>query len=138
MLKKLKSFRLRSGLETVEVAITLPLLTLVMFTTMQINHRWHVEKMLKLATYEAIKAGAASDGESSDAIDVFTQHTQALGIQDAQLDLDANAFDNANIGDFIWLRGTAPAASNRLAAPIILDLDPSMSCGTIWYRKEGL
>lgn len=128
----------RYGLETVEVAITLPLLTIVMFSTIQISHRWHVEKMLKLATYEAVKAGAASDGDSEDAIRVFDQHTQALGISNARLVINKSRFDSANTGNYVWARGVAHAKSNQFPAPITLGLNRWMSCGNVWYRKEGL
>ena len=128
----------RRGVEAVEAAITLPLLTIVMFSTIQITHRWHVEKMLKLATFEAIKAGAAEDGNADDAIRVFNEHCQALGINDARLVISRSRFDDAEVGDYLWLRGRALARSNRFPAPISIDMSNWLSGGWVFHRKEGL
>ena len=94
--------------------------------------------MLKLASYEAIKAGASPDGTSEDAERVFNLHASALGIKSARLALSKNKFDNASTGEFLNVRGVANAKSNRFPAPISLDLNRVMSGGAVWYRKEGL
>ena len=109
-----------------------------MFSTIQITHRWHVEKLLKIASYEAIKAGASKDGTSEDAIRVFQEHCEALGIEGAVLRINRPRFDNATTGTYLNVRGTAPARFNRLPAPVNLDLDGWMSGGFVYHRKEGL
>jgi len=128
----------RSGTESVEVAITLPLLLLVMVATLNITHRWHVEKMLKVASFEAIKAGSTREGTSADAIRVFNEHATALGLTDARLDVDASIFDNAEVGDLLMMQGTAPVAGNQFLTPINLVFSDQISGGWIFYRKEGL
>ncbi len=133
-----KSRGLRRGIEAVETAITLPLMTLVMFSTIQITHRWHVEKLLKICSYEAIKAGAARDGDSQDAIRVFEEHSAALGINGAVLRINEERFDNARTGMYLNVRGTAPARFNRMPAPINLNFNDWMSGGFVYHRKEGL
>ena len=138
LIKNRRSWLNRKGLETIEVALTLPLLTFVMFTTIQINHRWHVEKMLKLASYEALKAGAAADGSAEDVEAIFEQHAAALGINNAQIDFVQSQFDNADTGDYLWVRGIALANENQMPTPVTLPLGTWMSSGVTWYRKEGL
>ncbi len=138
MIRRLSRKKGRWGVEAVEAAITLPLLTLVMFSTIQITHRWHVEKMLKLAAFEAIKAGASKDGDADTAVQVFNDHAQALGINDARLVIDHSRFDNAQTGDYLWVRGVALSKTNRFSAPINIQLSSWMSGGWVFHRKEGL
>lgn len=133
-----KLSRKRTGIECVEVAITLPLLVIAMFSTINITHRWHVEKLLKIASYEAIKAGCARDGNSSDADRVFREHAEALGINRARLVYNRNRLDNAKTGQMIQVRALAPARFNQIMAPIQLNFSPTLSGGSIFYRKEGL
>ena len=109
-----------------------------MFSTIQIAHRWHVEKLLRIASAEAIKAGAASSGDAKAAQDIFAEHTQALGIKNARLVLNTNRFDNANTGQYLYCRGIAPASSNRMPAPINISFSNTMSGGWVYHRKEGL
>ena len=136
MLKRLN--KNRRGVECVEVALTLPLLLIAIFATVAIAHRWHLEKMIKLATYEAIKVGCAVDGDAEDAKRIFSQHVAAMGIEGATLNIDEDSFNDAKVGDLLRLRGTAPISNNRLLAPVSLSLDPNISGGWVFYRKESL
>jgi len=130
--------RKRRGVECVEVALTLPLLLIAAFSTIQISHRWHVEKMLKIATFEAVKAGAASGGDADAAISTFHSYCDAFDIKDATLGINRDKFGNAWTGRILSARGSAPARSNRLARPIALPLSASLSGGRVFHRKEGL
>ena len=131
--------RSRRGIEAVEAAVTLPLLALAVFATVQISHRWHIEKMLQIASYEAIKAGAAVDGSSEIAVQVFERHAAALGIQGAELLLDQRSFDFAEPGDPLEVEGRAPSASNEAATPHVIVVGSDvLSGGQIKYYKEGI
>lgn len=128
----------RKGIECVEVAVTLPLLVIAMFSTIEITHRWHVEKLLKLASYEAIKAGCSRDGDAEDADRVFQEHAAALGISQARLIFNRNRLNNSNTGQMIRFRAVAPAANNQIVAPFNVSFSPTLSGGFVFYRKEGL
>lgn len=131
--------RSRRGIEAVEAAVTLPLLALAVFATVQISHRWHVEKMLQIASYEAIKAGAAVDGSSEIALEVFERHASALGIRGAELQLDRRSFDFAEPGDPLEVEGRAPSSSNEAATPhVIVVSSDVLSGGRVTYYKEGI
>lgn len=134
---KIRSRR-RRGAECVEVALTLPLMMIAMFSTITISHQWHVEKLLKLATYEAIKAGCATEGDADAAIAIFNEHTTALGINGAVLTIDEAAFNDAEMGDSLSLMGSAPASQNSVISPISIFQSDTISGGTVYYRKEGL
>lgn len=135
--RKYRLFGIRRGVEAVEAAMTLPLLTIVMFGTVQICHRWHVEKLLKIATVEAVKAGASVNGGTVEARAVFADHTEALGIEGAWLWI-TNTNAATPVGSWITGQGLAPSHLNRLPCPVRLDIGFNMSSGWVFYRKEGL
>ena len=130
----------RRGIEVVEVALTLPLLTVTLFGMIEITHRWHLEKMLKLATHESMKAGADVGGDSEVAEDVFLQHTAAIGINGAELLIGPTVeeFDNGAEGQILELTGTAPASLNRAVTPPIINDQRDLSGGRITYWRESL
>lgn len=131
--------RQRWGVEAVEAAVTLPLLALAVFATVEIAHRWHVEKMLKIATYEAIKVGASVDGTSQDAIRVFEEHAKAIGIAGAKLDIDESLFDNAEFGERLRLEAFADPEQNKAPTPHVLPFSgDDLTGGRLIYHKEGL
>ncbi len=144
MKPKLRNFpkpirpRKRRGVECVEVAVTLPLLLIAAFSTIQISHRWHVEKMLKIATYEAVKAGAASDGNADAAQTTFASYCNAFGINDARLVMNTGRFNSAETGQILSAQGRARTRSNRLPTPVAIAFGNWMSGGTVFHRKEGL
>ena len=127
----------RNGVECVEVAMTLPVFLIVVFATVELTHHWHVEKMLKIAAYEAMKAGADSSGTADDAIQTFEQHTTALGIVGAELELDESSFDLANPGEMLSCRGIAPTTGNKIELPFELYASDTITGGWVYYRKEG-
>ena len=128
----------RRAVECVEVAVTLPLLMLVTFAVAQITHRWHVESMLKLATYEAVKAGAMKKGGADDVTRVFREYSNALGIQNASIVFSGSQFNDDTAGRLLRARGVAQAAPNRLDLPIYLDFGSEMATGWVYARKEEL
>ena len=130
----------RRGIEVVEVALTLPLLTVALFGMIEITHRWHLEKMLKMATHEAMKAGADVGGDSEIAETVFLEHATAMGIKGAELVVGPSDddFDNGNQGQLLELTGTAPATLNRAVTPPIINDPRDLSSGLITYWRESL
>lgn len=128
----------KKGGERVELAVTLSLLCIAVFSIVEITHHWHVEKMLKLATYEAVKAGCAVKGGAADADRMFREHARALGIQDARLLYDRSRLAQANVGRRIRFQGVAPTSKNlMIKSPIELPFFNTLSSGHIFYRKEG-
>lgn len=137
-MKSKLSRRSRKGVECVEVAVSLPLLVIAMFATIEITHRWHVEKLLKLASYEAIKVACARDGSSELADKVFQDRANALGIHDAKLFFNRRQVDKAKVGKLIRFRAVAPARRNQIVSPIGVNFSSTLSGGSVYYRKEGL
>ena len=128
----------RNGVECVEAAVTLPLMLMVFFATVQLTHHWHIEKLLKIASYEAMKVGAASGGTQADAVAIFNQHTESLGIVGASLEFSGPSFESADVGELLGCVATAPVESNEYPSPISLGLPDTMAGGWVYARKEGL
>ncbi len=128
--------RRRRGVECVEVAVTLPLLFIICFATMQVCHRIHVSKMLYLATYEAIRAGGSPNGNEALARAIFQDRANAFGISGAELHL-SNGFDTASPGARLAARATAPASENSLPVPLQFTLSSEVHGGKLIYHKEA-
>ncbi len=130
----------RRAVEVIELILTLPLITLAIFATLEINHRWHQEKMLRVAVYEAMKAGASKDGTSADAIATFDANVQALGINGATLEFlpSQTSFDAATPGGELQLQATASTSSNAQLTPSVIVGLGDFDSGIIYYKKEGL
>ena len=130
--------RRRRGVEAVEVAMTMPLLVLTMFASIETTHRWHLENMLKLVAAEAMKAGASRNGDSTDAQAVFDAHVAALGIHEATLTFSED-FDDPTPGHEISVAATANWAANRDFLPsAVFWSSGTLKSGAITYRREGL
>ncbi len=128
----------RAGVEAVEAALTLPLLVLLTFPMLHITHNWHTQKMLKVATFEAIKVMGSPDGTIEAAERVFHEYVDAFGIRNAQLEFANNVdYDNLNTDQLFWLRGSAPLTQNRLPLPFHLSFESTIRSSEVYYRKEG-
>ena len=133
-------FLSRRAIEAVEVALTLPILTLALFGTAEITHRWHKEKLLRVTAYEALKAGAAKDGNSDAALAVFNEQAAALGINSPVLVFypSKTKFDEAEAGDTISVRAYAKLNKNKPITPMVLVNLGNINGGRVHYFKEGL
>ena len=118
--------------------MTMPLLVLTVFAAIETTHRWHLENMLKLATAEAVKAGAKRGADSQDAQAVFAEHVGALGIQNAVLTTSAD-FDNQTPGNPLSASAVANWTANRTYLPGAFAFGPdNLTSGVVTYRREGL
>ena len=126
------------GIESVEAAITLPILFFLLCPVLHLTHHWHVEKMLKIATYEACKAGGKVGGDRAAVLETFEEYTTAFGITNARLNVPRSyKFDRMRAGRVFRLRATAPRASNNLPLPLSMNLSGTIYSGVVTYRKEG-
>lgn len=139
MKRKRQPKHVRRGLEVIEAALTLPLLSFVMFTGVQIAHKIHVQSLLKLAASEAIVAAGLPEGTREDAVRVFNEHTGALGLVNCQLE-GLETIDNATAtNDQMWIRPMASASDNQLPLPVSIDIfDTWIFGGRVYYHREGL
>lgn len=126
----------RRGIECLEAAITLPIFITVVLATVNICHCWHVEKLLRIASYEAVKAACRPDGTEEDAKSVFATQAKSLGIQGAVLEMKASPkFKPGATGEWIDVCGTAPLSENKILSPVQVYFGNTLSGGWITHRK---
>lgn len=138
----LKSYRRRShkrrGVECIEVAVTLPVFITVMIATISICHTWHMEKLLRVASYEAIKAACRPEGTVEDAKRVFATQAESLGIAGSHLEVETSEnFAPGMTGESIEVCGKARITSNWILAPVQLYFGDELRGGWIMHRKVG-
>ncbi len=133
-----RSSHRRRGIESVEAAITLPILFLILCPVLHLTHTWHVEKMLKIATYEAIKVAGKPDGTYEDAVVVFEEYTNAFGITNANLIVPEQfQIEQLDRDELFYLRAEASRATNTLPLPFFVGFNGKIDSGWVYYRKEG-
>ncbi len=135
-MKRTSSHRGRRGVESIEAAVTLPTLLLVIFAGFE--YGWAVLKTVQLDHAARIGARVASLSGTS-AAEVSTQVENALqasGISDATVTVEPSDPGSAAAGDAIVVRVEAPYASNRLLGLSRLMPLPSSLTGRAAAVKE--
>ena len=113
-MRRARFHRGRRGVETIEVAVTLPLVLLVIFSGFE--YGWAVLKTVQLDHAASLGARvAALAGTSNQQVSDRVQDAlTACGIADATITLDPVDPSSAAAGQAIVVRVQAPYASNRL------------------------
>jgi hypothetical protein len=75
----------RRGLETVELAITLPFMTLLVFGLLQISAIVHLKHSLRAASYEAVRVASRYDGTYEKAYRAAEDHLAARKIKNYKI-----------------------------------------------------
>jgi Flp pilus assembly protein TadG len=135
-MKRAAFHRCRRGAESVEAAVALPTLLLVLFGGFE--YGWAVLKSVQLDHAARIGARAAALSGTS-AQDVSNQVQQALnasGIADATITFEPTDPSSAVAGDAIVVKVEAPYASNRLLGLSRLMPLPSRLTGRAAMVKE--
>jgi len=129
----------RRGIAAVEAAVTLPLMMLVVFSMIQLNHYMHVQTCLKIAGSEAALAFGSPDGTYDDGAKVFYEHCRALGIKGAHYANHANS-GGKETGALCEVVPSASYSANKLPlpAPLILPVrNGNIESESILYLRES-
>lgn len=105
----LKTGRLR-GAAIIELALTLPLILLMVFATVDVCNRIYLQQTLKILAYEGARVSTIPGATRDDVV----QHVQELAndrnVVNLQVDVSPNDFENASFGTFISVDVQADAA----------------------------
>lgn len=105
----------RRGNAAIELAVTLPLMALIVFGSVEICSQIHTKQAIATAAYEcartAIAAGATDTQVQTKMADILA----ARGVKDATLLTKPESVNNVKRGDRIWVMISAPTASNSMA-----------------------
>jgi len=102
----------RCGTATVEMAVCLPVLVLLVFGGVEAAHFIQLKQNLTICAYEAAKKATRDDASMQDAIDRFNEIAVAKGITGASISFSPTFDTTTASGTEIAVQVTAPAESN--------------------------
>jgi len=95
----------RTGVATVEMAITLPLMLFFFLASVEISSRVNLKQSATAAAYESARRASANGGTKGDAISAFNDVATVRGINNAQIQFQP---------DSNWTRGQPIAVTVRV------------------------
>ncbi|MCA9169157.1 MAG: pilus assembly protein [Planctomycetales bacterium] len=104
----------RRGLSTVELAVCLPVITLIVFASIEACSLVFLQQSLQTTAYETARFAVAPNSVSSTAIDRGSQIITDRRIKSATIELDPKNMEKTDPGTLVVARVTAPLNSNRL------------------------
>ena len=125
----------RSGTASVELAVCLPVLILLVFGGIEASHFIQLKQNLTICAYEAAKKSAQGDASMQDAIDRFSEIATAKGISGASINFDQNFNSNTVSGTLITVQVTAPAQPNYVM-PVKFFLNRNLSAEVTVVRLQ--
>ena len=103
----------RRGTATVEVAICLPVIVILVFGSIEVAHYIHLKQDLTICAYEAAKVATKEGKTQQDVLDRFNEVVLAKKLNQVTLSISPNLNSNLVPGDHITVVATAPAESNK-------------------------
>ena len=101
----------RWAIEVAELAISLPVLTIITFGTLETCQLLFTKQSLAVAAYEAGRVAARPDGTTEATQSRFTQITSARRLQGASITITPADVDEVAVGETIRIDVTAPVAT---------------------------
>lgn len=108
----------RSGAAVTELAITLPILVLMLMATIECCCMIFVTQTLHIAAYEGTRVALVPKITPAQVDFAIRQILNDRRVQNATITIEPSNFAAAPIQSFIRVRVTAPANSNTLVSPL--------------------
>lgn len=108
----------RSGTAVTELAITLPILVMMLLATIECCCMIFVTQTLHIAAYEGTRVALVPKITPAQVDFAIRQILNDRRVQNATITIEPSNFSAAPIQTFIRVRVTAPANSNTLVSPI--------------------
>lgn len=108
----------RSGAAVTELAITLPILVLMLMATIECCCMIFVTQTLHIAAYEGARVALVPKITPAQVDFAIRQILNDRRVQNATISIEPSNFSAAPIQSFIRVRVTAPANSNTLVSPL--------------------
>ena len=102
----------RRGLAVVEVAVCLPVLTLLVFGAIEASSYIFLKQSLNVAAYEAVREAVRRDATNQTAVARAEVILNARGVRGFEVNLPTGALADARRGQLVRVEVTAPAADN--------------------------
>ncbi len=125
----------RCGTATVELAVCLPVLVLLVFGGIEAAHFIQLKQDLTICAYEAAKKSTRDNSSMQDAIDRFNEIATAKGITGASISFEPNFNSATTSGTEITVQVTAPAESNY-EMPVKFFQNQNLSAEVTMVRQQ--
>ena len=104
----------RKGAATVEFAVCLPIIVLIVFGGIQASNLLFLRQTLVQAAYEGIKTGVKIDGTATSAIASAQSVVDGRNLRNVTITLNPSVVETLDRGSIIEMTVTAPADDNSL------------------------
>lgn len=106
--------RQRRGLSTVELAVCLPVITLIVFASIEACSMVFLQQSLQTTAYETARFAVAPRSVSATALDRGDQILADRRVKSATIELDPVDMEATDEGTLVVARVSAPLDANRL------------------------
>ncbi len=111
----------RRGTEIVELAIAMPLLTVLVFGVLETCEVLFLKQSASVACYEAVRVAARPRGTATSARDRCQEILTQRRVNNATITIEPADLSELNRGDPITITIRAPIAGNRTTALVVSD-----------------
>lgn len=105
--------RCRKGVSTVEFAITLPVLAILVFGSIETSHSIQLKQGLTITAYETVMTATTQAASESQARQRANQIAAAFGIKDVNITFTPAIKSDLPAGTTVTVNVSAPISSNR-------------------------
>ncbi|MEQ8847324.1 TadE family protein [Botrimarina sp.] len=124
----------RRGVETVELALSLPILVTILFGTLECCELLFTKQSIAVAAYESGRVAARRDATTEAVTNRFNQIVAARRLVGATMTLTPGDLSALSIGEEIRIDVTAPVAENS-TSQIVLAALPDLQ-ETVTFVRE--
>jgi len=105
----------RRGNAAIELAVTLPMMAMIVFGSVEVCSQINTKQAIESAAYECARTAISAGATDARVQQKMAEILAARGIEDATLSTNPESVNNIKRGERIKVRISAPAASNSLA-----------------------
>lgn len=124
----------RLGVEIVELAFALPVMTIIIFGTLETCELLFTKQSLAVAAYEAGRVAARPEGTTAAAQNRFDQIMAARRVTGANLTITPGNLASLDTGETIRLEATAPISGNN-STNLVLSGVPDITEAVVVIRE---
>jgi Flp pilus assembly protein TadG len=126
--------RSRLGIEIAELAFALPIMTTLVFGTLELCELLFLKQSLAVASYEAGRLAARSDTTTTDVTTRFEQIMASRRVTGATIQLTPSNLATAARGDHVRIDVTAPVVGNS-STHLVISSVPPIRESTVFVRE---
>lgn len=102
----------REGVATVELALVLPVLFILIFGTLEVCLRLNLRESVVVAAYETARLASRRHGTADDAVARGLTLLEERGVRDGTIQIDPSSLVDMATADEIRVTATVPVAGN--------------------------